>query len=238
MSRINIVGWQILLSLGFLAVSCCLVFILWYPSPLDKLTGVLKIYLIFVAVILIVGPFLGFVIFRRKKVIPWVDIFVVALLQVTSFFYGMFVIYQGRPVWLVFVVDDFELVRSVDIYRAETDVLYEERFWQRPLFVAAVYSSDERIRGIQQQEEIFEGVSLARRPETFVALEDRAAEIIKRLRSFDELLLVNDPGSIERVLRNYPLSCGWLPLKGVEMDMIVLLDKRGDVLGVEELRPW
>ncbi|MBU3057267.1 hypothetical protein [Pseudomonas indica] len=238
MSRINIVGWQILLSLGFLAVSYYLVFVLWYPSPLDKLAGVLRVYLIFVAAIFILGPFLVFVVFKKNRVIPWVDIFVVASLQVTSFFYGMFVIYQGRPVWLVFVVDDFELVRSVDIYRTETDVLYEERFWQRPRFVAAVYSSDGNVRSIQQQEEIFEGVSLARRPETFVALEGRAAEVLKKSRSFDDLFLVNDPGSIERVLKKYPLSCGWLPLKGVDVDMIVLVDKRGDVLGVEELKPW
>ncbi|MEY2863296.1 MAG: hypothetical protein RLY58_1003, partial [Pseudomonadota bacterium] len=39
-------------------------------------------------------------------------------------------------------------------------------------------------------------------------------------------------------LTSYPDAISWLPLKGINQDMVVFLDEHQKILGVVDLRPW
>ena len=230
-----------LFSLVLLGIALYLVFVLWYPAPLSEAVGVTDIYYLMLAVDLVLGPALTFVVFKFDRVRLVFDLVVILLVQMTFYVYGLMIVSQGRPEWLVFVVDDFELVRQVDIDRraqAEFSPEFRQTLWDGPRWVAAVYSDDPGVARVQKEDEMFLGISLATRPEAYVPLHSRAERMLAESRSISELSGHNDPALIESELSRFPEAKSWLPMKGFERDMVVLLDDAGDVLGVVSLAPW
>jgi len=71
-----------------------------------------------------------------------------------------------------------------------------------------------------------------------VPLRSRVERVLEESRSISELSQYNDPALIESELSRFPEAISWLPMKGVERDMVVLLDDAGNVLGVVPLAPW
>lgn len=49
------------------------------------------------------------------------DLTVIAVLQLGALSYGLWTVAEGRPAWLVFAVDRFELVRVLDIDKRKLD---------------------------------------------------------------------------------------------------------------------
>lgn len=228
------------LSLILLGIALYLVFILWYPSPLPAAAGVTDIYLLMLAIDLTLGPVLTFVVFKYDRARLIFDVVVILLVQLSFYIYGLTIVSQGRPEWLVFVVDDFELVRQVDIDRsAEADFLpaFRDTLWDGPRWVAAVYSDDPAVAQAQKEDEMFKGISLATRPETYVPIDTRNDAIRERAQPLEVLAEFNDADALTR-LEAYPEAAGWLPMKGFETDQVVLVDDAGKVLGVVALNPW
>lgn len=228
-------------SLILLLVALWLVFRVWYPAPLSQAAGVTSIYYLILTIDLVLGPTLTFLVFKRDRLKFIFDMVMIVLVQLAFYLYGLMIVAQGRPEWLVFVIDDFEMVRQVDIdRRAEADFAPEFRqtLWDGPRWAAAVYSDDPDVARVQKEDEMFLGISLATRPETYVPLRSRVERVLEESRSMPELSRYNDPALIEGELSRYPEATGWLPMKGVERDMVVLLDDAGDVLGVVPLAPW
>lgn len=228
------------LSLLLLGIALYLVFVLWYPAPLSEAVGVTSIYYLMLAIDLVLGPVLTFVVFKFDRVRLIFDLVVILFVQLTFYVYGLMIVSQARPEWLVFVIDDFELVRQVDIdRRAELGFQpeFRETLWDGPRWAAAVYSEDPDTARAQKEDEMFLGISLATRPETYVPLERRAEMIRESARPMAELQAFNEASALS-VLDAYPGAAGWLPLKGYEKDQTVLVDDEGHVLGVVDLRPW
>ena len=97
-----------------------LMILVWYPAPYFQALGGQKIAMIVIVVDVIVGPLLTLIVYRPMKKGLKFDLTVIALLQVGALAYGVSVLYQGRPVYVVFVKDRFDIVTAVDI---DTDSL-------------------------------------------------------------------------------------------------------------------
>lgn len=111
---------------GHVAVSVCiallvlgLVYGLWYPSPLAKAVGVTHIFLMLLAIDVILGPILGFVIYKESKKTLKFDLSVIILIQIAALVFGVYNIAQARPAWVVFNTDRFELIRNNDLVLSE-----------------------------------------------------------------------------------------------------------------------
>lgn len=93
------------------------VFFIWYPSPYRELIGGLHLFLILVTVDVVCGPLLMMVIFNPKKSKNELilDISVIVIIQAAALLYGIYSIYQARPVALIFEVDRFVVVSAVKI---------------------------------------------------------------------------------------------------------------------------
>jgi len=228
-------------SLILLAAAFYLVFFIWYPWPLWRASGVLGIYGLLVLVQLILGPVLTLFLYKNDKRKFIFDVFVVLLIQLAAYVYGMAAIAQGRPAWLVFAVDDFEIVRPADLDLEGAGGGRDEfssSIRHGPLIIAAIYSEDEEVRFKQKQDELTSGKKLVFEPEAYKAFATQSHRVQAKARGLEELEKFNSKRAVDDARREWPVATSWLPLKGARHDMAVLLDKDAAVVAVADLRPW
>ncbi|WP_286086795.1 TfpX/TfpZ family type IV pilin accessory protein [Acinetobacter silvestris] len=235
-------GVHALFSLVLLSIALILVFKLWYPAPLDQAMGVTQVFWVILAIDLILGPLLTFVIFNpKKKELKW-DLLIIVLIQLSAYVYGLYTVAQGRPVWQVFVVDDIELVRAIDLdstSKRKNDNEYQAKLFSQPRWVAAVYSLDPHVASQQKQDEMF-GKSLASRPETYQSLQNRSEQIKAKVQNLDNLFKFNAKADVEKKLsafNNFKII-GFLPVKSLSKDMVVLIGENAQPIAIIDLRPW
>lgn len=240
-SRLKAFSYHLLFSVVLLMFALSLVFLVWYPSPLAIAVGVTSVYGILLFVDLILGPILTFVVYKEDKKKLKFDLFVILTLQMSAYLFGLYTIAQGRPAWQVFVVDDIELVSPIDLRKTEDYKIKEEfkpLLWHKPQWVAAVYSSDPLKMQQQKEDEMFNGINISARPETYEKIQVKARAVVDKLKPIAELGKFNHDAEIKKQLSPYHNVKGWLPVKAPEMDMVALFDEHGQPIDIVNLRPW
>ena len=115
--RIQASAIHLAISLVIAALSAMLVFGVWYPYPYREISGGRELFLLLVAVDVILGPLITLTVFSRAK--PWTelrrDLVVVAVVQIAALGYGLWTVSVARPVHLVFEIDRFSVVHSIDV---------------------------------------------------------------------------------------------------------------------------
>lgn len=238
-----------LFFINHLSISCLIalvvigvVFFIWYPSPLATAVGVTHIFLMMLTIDVIVGPLLGLLVYKEGKKTLKFDLGVIIVLQISALGYGLYSIEQGRPAWLVFYADRFELIRKNDLLLENIDQAkqqFQQVSWAKPKFVAI-----ETITNTQQHQddiftEVMGGVSLAQKPERYMDFSKATTQLKQRAKSLDMLKQYNDVKQVDRILSTYPQATGFVPLKANAVDMVVLINKeKGEVVKIVDLRPW
>src|SRR5450432_393620 len=122
----------------------------WYPPPYFHAAGADELILLLVGVDLAIGPLLTLIVFRTGKRGLKFDLVFIGLVQSIALVYGMSVILQSRPVFLVGVLDRFVLVSANEISDADLAQGHEARFrsrsWTGPRLVAAELPTDPKER--------------------------------------------------------------------------------------------
>ena len=219
-----------------------LVFFIWYPSPLANAVGVTHIFLMLLVIDVILGPLLGLLVYKEGKKTLKFDLSVIILIQIAALCYGVFSIEQGRPAWLVYNVDRFELVRKnelVDTNIQQAQPQFQKPSWFKPQYVATEFAKDTQQRNDEMFAEVFSGISIAQRPERYVELTQAKNQIQQRAQNLELLKQFNDQQSVQKILAKYPQATGFIPLKANAVDMTVLINKeKGEVVKIVDLRPW
>ncbi|MEB5476926.1 TfpX/TfpZ family type IV pilin accessory protein [Acinetobacter pollinis] len=217
-----------ILSLVIMAV----VFFVWYPFPLARATGVSTIFLMLLAIDMLLGPLLGFFVYKSGKKTLKLDLAVVIVIQLSAMFYGFFNIFEGRPVWIVYNVDRFDLIRANDIETKANNYL-------GPKYAAIQLSQNNSQRNTDLFNEVIGGVALTQQPNRYVPLEKVKKDIEFRARKLSELKNYNINVDFNSLTRNYSEADSWVPLKANVKNMVVLVNKKqGRVVGIVDLRPW
>ena len=234
--------------LRHLSLSCLIafsilvwVFFIWYPSPLAQAVGVTQIFLMMLVIDVIVGPILGLLVYKEGKKSLKFDLTVIILLQLSALFYGIYSIEQGRPVWIAFNVDRFELVRKNEIMDQninQAQSQFQQPSWLKPQFVATVFAKDTNQRNDDMFSEVLSGISIAQRPERYVDFIQVKDQIQQREQKLDLLQQYNNKPDVEKILAKYPQATAFLPLKASAVDMTVLVDQNSNVVKIVDLRPW
>lgn len=218
------------------------VFFAWYPVPLSTAVGVTQIFLMMLAIDVIIGPLLGCLVYKEGKKTLKCDLSVIIFIQIAALCYGVFSIEQGRPIWVVFNVDRFELVRKNDIILEKIDQAqsqFQHIPWLKPQYAATEFAKNIEQRNDEMFAEVFSGISIAQRPERYVELSQAKNQIQKRALPLKELEQYNLKTGVERTLAKYPDANAWLPLKANAVDMVVLINKeKVEVIKIVDLRPW
>lgn len=229
------------ISILIAMIAICTVFLLWYPSPLAKAVGVTNIFLMLVVIDVILGPVLGFLVYKASKKTLKMDLAVIILLQVSALSYGMYNIAQARPTWIVQYGDRFELVRNNDIVRDnidQADKKYKTPSWFKPQFVTIKKTNTIEAQNKELFAEITSGISLSLLPEKYIDIHQANQNIRDRMQELGKLQQFNDKSTIHTILKVYPDVVGWMPLKANVEDMTVLIDENGGVVKIVDLRPW
>ena len=218
-----------------------LVFFIWYPSSLATAVGVTKIFLMMLTIDVIIGPILGLLVYKEGKKSLKFDLTVIILLQLSALFYGIYSIEQGRPAWLVFYADRFELVRKNEIIQdniAKALPQFQQPSWLKPQFVAMEFAKDTNQRNDDMFAEVLGGISIAQRPERYVDFIQAKEQIQQRAQKLDLLQQYNKKTDVRKILAKYPQATTFLPLKASVVDMTVLFDQNSNVIKIVNLRPW
>ena len=170
------------------------------------------------------------------------DLSIIILFQIIALSYGVFNIAQGRPVWIVYSVDRFELVCNNEIYEKNTQNAnreYQHTSWLKLQYVATQFSVDNKERNDNLFDEVLAGVSIAQRPERYVPIKTVKNQIKSRSQDLNLLSSFNSDSEVAEILEQYPSANALLPLKANALDMVILINKENaEVFKIVDLRPW
>ena len=89
----------------------------WYPPPLLHLQGAVPILVTLAVVDVCLGPLITLIIAGPRKPRPELtrDLSIIVFVQLTALAYGAWTVYSGRPAFLVFNADRFDVVAATEI---------------------------------------------------------------------------------------------------------------------------
>lgn len=240
-AKTRFVTAHLIVSICIGCIAAAIVFFCWYPYPLNKAVGVTHIFLMMLGIDMVLGPFFTWLVYKEGKKSLKFDLIVIILIQIIALAYGAYKIVDGRPAWLVYNVDRFELVKNNEIVKnpEKTQPQFIHPSWFKPQFVAAEFAKDKKQKNKEMFAEIMSGISIAQRPERYVEMSQAKSKIQQRGISLKELNDINDKEDVARILAKYPEANAYLPLKASAIDMTVLINKeKGEVVKIVDLRPW
>ncbi len=241
-------GIHLLISLAVATAVLGLVFWVWYPEPLDRLSGVGAILVLLLAIDVVLGPVLTAVVFDRRKRSLRFDLACIGVLQLAALAYGLYTVEAGRAHHLVFVKDRFEAVSRADLRSEDMAIAannpYARASWFGPRFVAAEFPADGEARQQLMFESVLGGRDLHHLPAQYRALDSQSADMRAKSLPLADLRTFN-PGrgrDLDAALAKLGVEAHhvrFLPLKGPEGDAAVLIDAaHGNVLLIVDLMPW
>ncbi|MGR8952773.1 MAG: TfpX/TfpZ family type IV pilin accessory protein [Gammaproteobacteria bacterium] len=234
------------LSAVFAVVVMVIVFWVWYPAPLHEAVGVTEIFLILLAVDVTIGPVITLIIYKPGKPSLKFDLAVVALLQLCALSYGVNTVFAGRPAFIVFAKDRFEVARASDLDAGSYARAMQNRNqaaiagWTQPRWVGAIESPDPK----RNEEILFSalggGPDWALLPELFVPLTQVKDQILARAKTLQELRAMHRHDDSIKTLGDWKDGeVKWLPLRGTVKNGVVLVDAAtAAVFKILDIDPW
>ena len=221
--------------------------LIWYPPPFFLASGGGHLILILAAVDLVIGPCLTVLVYRAgKPSLKW-DLAVIALIQAGALLYGTHSIFLARPAFVVFAINQFEVVTAADIPPEEQAKASESRFRYSPLRRFAVVAVILPASEAERERVLFAslaGHDLSHFPQHYVAFESQRAEVVLRSKPLSELLKHN-PGRENEITAWLAKSgyaedrIGFVPVRALKRDLtaFIALDS-GQVLSFAPFQPW
>ena len=119
---------HLVLSCLTAALASAVVFLVWYPYPYRDLSGGRELFLLVMGVDIVCGPLLTLVLFNpaKPKAELWRDMALVVLIQLGALGYGLWTVWQARPLYLVLEVDRFKVITRITIDEAALAALSSE----------------------------------------------------------------------------------------------------------------
>lgn len=247
MSRYKAAFIHLLISALVAGVACALLLGVWYPPPYFQAGGGATLLLLLVGVDVALGPLLTLIVFKSGKPSLKFDLTTIALVQALALAYGLHVMLQSRPAFLVAAVDRFVIVAAnelepQDIAQA-ADPKWRKLSWTGPRLVATVElkTPEERMDMLFSA---LAGKDVERYPRYYTAYETAASALLQRARPLSQLRAMHPSHAkeIDRWLRRHAVADAdvvWLPIVARMDDLTMLMDKStGKPLGAIALDPW
>lgn len=232
---------HVMLSLFIALIIAIFIKTQWYPAPLLKATGVLSSFIAIIAVQVVIWPLLSLFVYKKNKKSLRFDLSFIVIVQIVFWLFSLYALAQGRPAWIAYTFERFELVKVNDIVSTDLENLnynFKSSTWTGPQFVGTTLSEDADVRSKHLLEEVLGGISIAQRPEQYISIDMLKDRIVKERQNLEELIKYNEISKVDKVIARYPDAHGYIPLRAQQVDMVVLLDDLGAPLQIVDLRPW
>lgn len=223
------------------ALAAILVFGFWYPFPYRELAGGRELFILVVLVDVVLGPLLTLVLFAPSKMPKelWRDLTIVVVLQLCALGYGVWTVWQARPLFLVAEVDRFKVISRPALEEGSIETLpsaLQPHSFSGPITAAIREPKNSNEKDMVLFESIQGGRDYGERPDFYIPYEGAAAlKSLKRARP------------LEPFLQKYPLqrasaqefaskaglrleSLLYLPVVA-RQEWVAMLDDNGMVIG-------
>lgn len=231
--RLLCFGSHLLVSLFIAILSVGLVFWLWYPSPLDKALGVANIFLLLLSIDVIVGPLLTLIVAKQGKKTLKMDLLTIGVVQLMALSYGLYVVAQGRPVWMVYDAERFELVQAYEAVVAPKDSPSPGGFKvgiTGPVWGAVI----EQVPATVAKGDAYYKAEFLQAYDATIA-----SKVGAHARPFGVLKIFNDAAKVDAILAVYPEANAYVPMAAKEKSLCVLVNKaKGEPIAIVDLSPW
>lgn len=217
------------------------VLLLWYPFPYRELAGGRQLFFLVIAIDAVCGPLLTAVLFNPSKSRGelWRDLGLVSVVQLAALCYGLFTVWQARPLYLVHEVDRFKVIVASDLEPAAVAALpsfLKPKWVFGPVVIALREPVDSNERNKVLVDSVQGGRDYAERPEFYLPYEgSNALKSLKRAKPL-AVFLEKQPQQAD-IARKLAFEKGadmaqWLYLPVVaRQDWVVVLDKQGQIQG-------
>ncbi|MDX8386877.1 MAG: TfpX/TfpZ family type IV pilin accessory protein [Gallionella sp.] len=248
-SRWRAFSIHMLISIGIGVAVLALMLLLWYPHPLFYAVGGKQLLMILLVVDVALGPLITLTIFDLKKkslrALKF-DLVIIAALQVTALLYGMNVVYQARPAYVVFSKNSFDLVTANEL--SEDDLAKAPARFQALPLTGPVYAFTEKPTDIKLSNEVvwafLEGKRLFHFPQYYEPYNQHGKKAGKAALPLSELKTKSPVHSteIDKVIIESGKSqaeIGYLPLFSKMENMTVLVNKQdGNIIKILRIDIW
>ena len=185
-------GMHLLFSMLVAVVVALWVFGVWYPAPFRDLSGGLHLFGILIAVDLVLGPLATTVVSKPGKSLrEWrMDVALIVLLQFAALGYGVWTMYQARPVYLAFEIDRLRVVNAVDVAQ-ERLPMAPANFQKLPMTgpgLVAVRPFANPAESAEATMAALQGIELGFRPDFWMPYDQARTDILKAAKPLSELI--------------------------------------------------
>jgi hypothetical protein len=227
---------HLLISAAFAALAAALVFGLWFPGIYRHIAGGRDLFVLITTVDVVLGPLLTFVVFNLQKGWPHLkrDLALIAVIQLGALVYGLFTVYQARPIALVFETDRLRVISAAQVEVTELSKARPE-YRELPLTGPWMLSTRAAAQGEESNDALFmslRGIDRAQRPQFWQPYADSRGEVLSRARPV-ALLLSKYPTLLHvaeelRRKRMDESQARFLPVVGRGGDWVAILDGTGE----------
>lgn len=233
--KFRVFSLHLVLSAVVALLVVALVFGVWYPYPYRDIFGGRELLILVIAADVVMGPLTTFIVFNpmkslREKIL---DFSIVGLLQFGALFYGLWTVFEARPVYTVFEYDRFRVVSAIDVPQ-ELLIKAPNELQKLPITGPAILSLRSMSASEQMEMTIsaLNGVSLSARPELWQSYGAARDDVIKASRPMAQLIerLPDQLANMEKIFKSTGIpvgELGYIPLLGrKEVVWTTIIDRR------------
>lgn len=219
----------------------------WYGPEFFSLMGAQRLLTILAIVDIAIGPLLTLIVYKHGKKSLKFDLAVIALLQLGFLAYGLHIMWQSRPVFLVGVLDRFELVFANQLDAADLKKGRTEGFRTRSFTGPRIVGGALGTTGDERYDLAISGLSgkdIHLLPERYVPYEQVAAQIVTSAKPVEDLIKVSPAaaGPIDQLLEEVGRSRAeavYVPvISSRGRATMLLVPGTGEVVGEVAVDPW
>lgn len=249
MTRWKATSLHLIASLLLAIPMALLVYFVWFPQPWFVVAGGATLLLVLVGVNLAIGPLLTSIVFdpNKRRIALRMDLAFVILVQVAAFSYGVYIITNARPVFIVAAVDRYVIVAANQLDDKDlalgSAAQFRSRSWSGPRLIGALPGD-----GTHQPQRLFEvlggGKDIDRLPRYYVPWAQVGRGVLEHAKSLVDLRSTDPAEQAHiRALQEDAVRRGrilaWLPLQRQENNYTVVIDRKtGKPLAVLDIDPW
>ncbi len=249
MTRWKAAGMHLMIC-GVIALTVLIIMLfVWYPEPYFDALGGKRLLMVLLGVDVTLGPLITLIIYNQRKRYLKFDLAVVAFLQISALIYGITVLFNARPVYLVFTVDQFEVVRPKDIKQEEQAKVDDDRFKSLSVFGPKLVTALRPDKDIEEMNRILfsslnGGPDLQAMPQHYVPYEETTDLVRKKIKSLDDLPDFRSEfrEKVIEVARKEgyePEEVGYLPVRAGNTFLTAIMDKKdADIIKMIAIDPW
>ncbi len=214
----------------------------WYPAPFFSASGGWQGLRIVAFIDIVLGPLLTLVLFspgkpHRELVI---DLSLVAIMQITALFWGIYTVHQQRPVAVAFLDYSFYTVPAQALVEQDIDLQQLKKFGSRlPVYVYINKPDSPEALEQFKQETIDKNLPSIHNPDYYKPIDEHLDEIYRHNLDINEIItknsdmkaeilaLMKDNGDLDKALSEHH----YIGLVSRYQNIVLVFDKTDSIIG-------